>query len=144
MFCDMLKTKHEDPGQIKRVKSRPTDFVDFDVDAGSKWQTDVRQSLSRNRVKASVACCVCQGGWVAGYDPQGDMATETELGEMTRPECVLAAKATAGANAASIDDTATETVTGTCYAETNAHYSPAGWTSGAPRQACLFEAAPTK
>ena len=138
MFCDMLKTKHEDPGQIKRVKSRPTDFVDFDVDAGSKWQTDVRQSLSRNRVKASVACCVCQGGWVAGYDPQGDMATETELGEMTRPECVLAAKATAGANAASIDDTATETVTGTCYAETNAHYSPAGWTSGSPRQACLF------
>ena len=140
MFCDMLKTKHEDPGQIKRVKSRPTDFVDFDVDAGSKWQTDVRQSLSRNRVKASVACCVCQGGWVAGYDPQGDMATETDLGEMTRPECILAAKATAGANAASIDDTATETVTGTCYAETNAHYSPAGWTSGAPRQACLFEA----
>ena len=144
MFCDMLKTKHEDPGQIKRVKSRPTDFVDADDSSGSKWQNDVRQSLSRNRVKASVACCVCQGGWVAGYDPQGDMATETELGEMTRPECVLAAKATAGANAASIDDTATETVTGTCYAETNAHYSPAGWTSGAPRQACLFEAAPTK
>ena len=140
MFCDMLKTKHEDPGQISKVTSRPTDFVDFDVDAGSKWQTDVRQSLTRNRVQASVACCVCQGGWVAGYDPQGDMATETDLGDMTRPVCILAAKATAGANAASIDDTATETVTGTCYAETNAHYSPAGWTSGAPRQACLFEA----
>jgi len=104
----------------------------------TKWELDVRAALQKNNVKAHVACCKCRGGWIAGYDPQGDMATETELGEMTRGECILAAKAVAGANAASIDDTATETVTGTCYAETNAHYSPAGWTSGAPRQACLF------
>eukprot|EP00964_Phaeocystis_antarctica_P156408 scaffold126049_cov65-Phaeocystis_antarctica.AAC.1 len=34
---------------------------------------------------ASVGCCVCKGGWMAGYDPTGDQATETELGEMTRP-----------------------------------------------------------
>ena len=138
MFCDMLNTKQETPTQILRVKSRPTNFVDIDVDDGPEWQSNVRSSLVRNKVKASVGCCVCQGGWIAGYDPQGDMATETDLGEMTRPECILAAKATAGANAASIDDTATETVKGTCYAETNAHYSPEGWTSGAPRQACLF------
>ena len=138
MFCDMLKIKQETPSQISHVKSRPANFVDINVDDGIKWQRNVRSSLIRNKVKASIGCCVCQGGWIAGYDPQGDMATETELGEMTRPECILAAKATAGANAASIDDTATETVKGTCYAETNAHYSPEGWTSGAPRQACLF------
>ena len=64
---------------------------------------------------------------MAGYDPTGDQATETELGEMARPECILAAKATASANAASIDDSATDTVTGTCFAVTNAHFGPFGW-----------------
>ena len=57
---------------------------------------------------------------------------------MARPECILAAKAPAGANAASIDDSATDTVTGTCYSETNAHFSPAGWVDDSTRQACLF------
>ena len=138
MFCHMIKTKQENPGNITHYSARPTGNDTFDLDPGPSWQFDVRRSLTRNNVKTSVGCCVCQGGWVAGYDPQGDMASEEDLGEMTRPECIIAAKAVAGANAASIDDTATETVTGTCYAETNAHYSPAGWTSGSPRQACLF------
>merc|ERR1712072_1125591 len=73
----------------------------------TKWELDVRASMQRNGVTRHISCCVCRGGWIAGYDPQGDMATETD------------------------------TVPGTCYAETNAHYSPAGWTSGSPRQACL-------
>ena len=44
----------------------------------------------------------------------------------------------AGGNAASIDDSATETVTGTCYSETGAHFSPVGWVEDSTRQACLF------
>jgi len=103
----------------------------------TSWAEDVDAILSRNNVKASIGCCVCKGGWMAGYDPTGDGATETDLGEMTRPECILAAKA-AGGNAASIDDSATDTVTGTCFSETNAHFSPAGWVDDSTRQACLF------
>ena len=80
---------------------------------GLRWREPLKSSqaviLARDNVKASVGCCVCKGGWMAGYDPTGDQATETELGEMTRPECILAAKAPAGANAASIDDSATDT-----------------------------------
>merc|ERR1712166_351704 len=41
-------------------------------------------------------------------------------------------------NAASIDDSATDTVKGTCFSETNAHFSPAGWVDDSTRQACLF------
>merc|ERR1711865_456594 len=64
-------------------------------------------------------CCVCQGGWLDGYDPAGDMATETLLdGEYTRPECIHAVKKIAGANAASMDDTATDEVAGSCWAVT--------------------------
>ena len=103
----------------------------------TSWAEEVDALLARDNVKASVGCCVCKGGWMAGYDPSGDGATETELGEMTRPECIEAAKA-AGGNAASIDDSATETVTGTCYSETGAHFSPAGWVEDSTRQACLF------
>ena len=101
------------------------------------WAEDIDAILAKNNVKASIGCCVCKGGWMAGYDPTGDQATETELGEMTRPECILAAKA-AGGNAASIDDSATDTVKGTCFSETNAHFSPAGWVDDSTRQACLF------
>ena len=103
----------------------------------TSWAEEVDALLARDNVKASVGCCVCKGGWMAGYDPSGDGATETELGEMTRPECIEAAKA-AGGNAASIDDSATETVTGTCFSETGAHFSPAGWVEDSTRQACLF------
>merc|ERR1740117_2673436 len=92
----------------------------------------------RGTTKLSIACCVCQGGWMSGYDPQGDLSTEKELGQMTRSDCIFAAKAVAGANAASIDGTATETVKGTCYAEINAHYSAKGWTADSSKQACLF------
>ena len=53
------------------------------------WAEDVDAILARDNVKASVGCCVCKGGWMAGYDPTGDQATETELGEMARPECTL-------------------------------------------------------
>ena len=103
----------------------------------TSWAEEVDALLARDNVKASVGCCVCKGGWMAGYDPSGDGATETELGVMTRPECIEAAKA-AGGNAASIDDSATETVTGTCFSETGAHFSPAGWVEDSTRQACLF------
>lgn len=105
----------------------------------ASWADDVHAILARNNAKTSPACCVCIGGWMEGYDPEGDGSTETELGVMTRPECIEAAKA-AGGNAASIDDTATDTVTGTCYSETNAHFSAAGWVADSTRQACLFGA----
>jgi len=105
----------------------------------TEWELDARASLTRSSAKASVMCCVCQGGWLDGYDPAGDMATETLLdGEYTRPDCIHAVKKIAGANAASMDDTATDEVAGSCWAESNAHYSPKGWTANSTRQACLL------
>jgi hypothetical protein len=115
-------------------------FNSTNVSASTQWQRNVRTRLAKAKVGFSAFCCVCQGGWLAGYDPVGDMATETQLvGQYTRTECIFAVKEQfPGANAASMDGEATESVVGDCWAETNAHYSPAGWTNDSPRQACLF------
>jgi len=133
--CKFHINKNGLPNGIATIRATQRHNETLDL---TQWERDVESSLARNKVTHSIACCVCQGGWMSGYDPQGDLSTEKELGQMTRSDCIFAAKAVAGANAASIDDTATETVKGTCYAEINAHYSAKGWTADSSKQACLF------